>query len=343
MKTKIKVVDEKTKNRRLNKLALKKAIFPKLLDCLEETINKSAIIDFQNYLKKFSEITSWYTCSDYCLEENKNSSVYSFVLFPHIKDFQLLLNEVSTNIEKELKHSGKKISTKTLNYLKNKNFFVFNFIFPKKYFSSKIFNKEIEIDFLEKHIQEIENNWEESDLKNKNILSLKELMKKFKAKNFNIQLYFKILICSFLAAYICVLLQKEKNNIEIYSWLSDRDDMTSFAEGAITAMYTLRKEEIKKIMKLEFKPITEGFVIPKNEEKPFYDALISVPDYFCGTLATIVKDDEIDLKKFKDKYIQLTDNVFQENKNIINIEFVKDINEKKLATQRLVFKNKNLI
>ncbi len=230
-----------------------------------------------------------------------------------------------------------------MNYLKNKNFFVFNFIFPKKYFSSKIFNKEIEIDFLEKHIQEIENNWEESDLKNKNILSLKELMKKFKAKNFNIQLYFKILICSFLAAYICVLLQKEKNNIEIYSWLSDRDDMTSFAEGAITAMYTLRKEEIKKIMKLEFKPITEGFVIPKNEEKPFYDALISVPDYFCGTLATIVKDDEIDLKKFKDKYIQLTDNVFQENKNIINIEFVKDINEKKLATQRLVFKNKNLI
>lgn len=93
-------------------------------------------------------------------------------------------------------------------------------------------------------------------------------------------------------------------------------------------------------MKLDPKPITEGFIIPKSEEKPFYDALVSVPDYFCGTLATIMKNDEVDLKNFKDKYIQLTDNVFQENKNIVNIKFIKDINEKKLATQRLVLEIK---
>ena len=140
----------KIKIRRLNNLILKKGIFPRLLNCLEDTINKSAIVDFQNYLKKFPEVTNWYTCSDYCLDENKNSNVYSFVLFPHIKDFQLLLNEISTNIEKELKHSGKIIPQKTLTYLKNDNFFVFNFIFPKKYFNAKGFNREIEIKFFKK-------------------------------------------------------------------------------------------------------------------------------------------------------------------------------------------------
>ena len=94
MKTKIKETDEKTKIRRMNNLILKKGIFPRLLNCLEDTISKSAIVDFQNYLKKFPEVTNWYTCSDYCLDENKNSNVFSFVLFPHIRDFQLLLNEV---------------------------------------------------------------------------------------------------------------------------------------------------------------------------------------------------------------------------------------------------------
>ena len=343
MVTKIKKTDEKIKIRRLNNLILKKGIFPRLLNCLEDTINKSAIVDFQNYLKKFPEVTNWYTCSDYCLDENKNSNVYSFVLFPHIKDFQLLLNEISTNIEKELKHSGKIIPQKTLTYLKNDNFFVFNFIFPKKYFNAKGFNREIEINSLKKHIEIIEKNWKYDETKQRILISLKKLVNKLEIKNFSIQLYLKILICSFLSAYVCVLLQREKINIEVYSWLSDRDDMMSFAEGVITGMYLLRKEEIKKIMKLDPKPITEGFIIPKSEEKPFYDALVSVPDYFCGTLATIMKNDEVDLKNFKDKYIQLTDNVFQENKNIVNIKFIKDINEKKLATQRLVFRNKDSI
>ena len=142
MKTKIKETDKKTKIRRINNLILKKGVFPRLLNWLENTINKSAITDFKNYLKKFPEVTNWYTCSDYCLDENKNSNVFSFVLFPHIRDFQLLLNEVSTNIEKELKHSGKVIPQKTLTYLKNENFFVFNFIFQKNILMQKALIKK---------------------------------------------------------------------------------------------------------------------------------------------------------------------------------------------------------
>ena len=43
MKTKIKETNEKTKIRRINNLILKKGVFPRLLNCLENTINKSAI------------------------------------------------------------------------------------------------------------------------------------------------------------------------------------------------------------------------------------------------------------------------------------------------------------
>ena len=343
MVTKIKKTDEKIKIRRLNNLILKKGIFPRLLNCLEDTINKSAIVDFQNYLKKFPDITKWTVYSDYCLDDkNKNSDVYSFALFPHIKDFRMLLDEISSNIKKDLKEK-KVIAEETLDYLKNENFFVFNFIFPKKYFNAKDFYKEKEINSLKKHIEIIKDNWKDDESKRRILMLLRKWVKELEVKSFSIKLYFQILICSFLAAYICVLLQREKGNVEIYSWLSDQDDMTTFAEGVITAIYILRKEEIKTIMKLKIKPIIEGFYTPKSDKELFYEPLIKIPDHFCGTLATVIKNNENNLQNFESKYIQIVEGVLKENKNIINIEFLRDTDRKKLAVQRLVFRNKNLV
>ena len=70
----------------------------------------------------------------------------------------MLLDEISSNIKKDLKEK-KVIAEETLDYLKNENFFVFNFIFPKKYFNAKDFYKEIEINSLKKHIEIIKDNF----------------------------------------------------------------------------------------------------------------------------------------------------------------------------------------
>lgn len=140
-------------------------------------------------------------------------------------------------------------------------------------------------------------------------------------KNFNLSLYKKIHLNSFLAAYLCTFLQRQKN-IEIYSWLSDRDDMTTYGSGIINALYFWRKEEIKKIIKVKFPPIKEGIIISESKTKPFYDELIRVPDYFCGTLASLIgfarnKDKYIEFSN--NKYSQIIKNVLETNENIVTI------------------------
>ena len=297
----------------------------KILKCLDETMNKESKIRFCNYLKKYKDIKKWSICSDYCLDDkNKNSNVYTFALFPVTKDISELKEEVVQNIKSEIKKSGNFIPESTLNYLNNNDFFIFNFVFPKdflKNYFSKNFNKESEISSIEEQIKIIKNNWK-NDYKDVIVNSLNNLIKKMKERNFNLSLYKKILLNSFLAAYLCTFLQRQKN-IETYSWLSDRDNMTTYGSGIINALYLWRKEEIKKIIKIKFSPIEEGITILESKTKPFYDELIRVPDYFCGTLASLIK-----FSKNKDKYIefskkydQIIMNVLNSNKNIVTILF----------------------
>ena len=313
------------KMKKRNNKILKFGLFPNIFNCLDETMNKESKIRFCNYLKKYKDIKKWSICSDYCLDDkNKNSNVYTFALFPVTKDISELKEEVVQNIKSEIKKSGNFIPESTLNYLNNNDFFIFNFIFPKdflKNYFSKNFNKESKISSIEEQIKIIKNNWK-NDYKDVIVNSLNNLIKKMKERNFNLSLYKKILLNSFLAAYLCTFLQRQKN-IETYSWLSDRDNMTTYGSGIINALYLWRKEEIKKIIKIKFSPIEEGITILESKTKPFYDELIRVPDYFCGTLASLIK-----FSKNKDKYIefskkydQIIMNVLNSNKNIVTILF----------------------
>ncbi|WP_336015340.1 hypothetical protein [Fusobacterium polymorphum] len=313
------------KMKKRNNKILKFGLFPNIFNCLDETMNKESKIRFCNYLKKYKDIKKWSICSDYCLDDkNKNSNVYTFALFPVTKDISELKEEVVQNIKSEIKKSGNFIPESTLNYLNNNDFFIFNFVFPKdflKNYFSKNFNKESEISSIEEQIKIIKNNWK-NDYKDVVVNSLNNLIKKMKERNFNLSLYKKILLNSFLAAYLCTFLQRQKN-IETYSWLSDRDNMTTYGSGIINALYLWRKEEIKKIIKIKFSPIEEGITILESKTKPFYDELIRVPDYFCGTLASLIK-----FSKNKDKYIefskkydQIIMNVLNSNKNIVTILF----------------------
>ena len=313
------------KMKKRNNKILKFGLFPNIFNCLDETMNKESKIRFCNYLKKYKDIKKWSICSDYCLDDkNKNSNVYTFALFPVTKDISELKEEVVQNIKSEIKKSGNFIPESTLNYLNNNDFFIFNFVFPKdflKNYFSKNFNKESEISSIEEQIKIIKNNWK-NDYKDVIVNSLNNLIKKMKERNFNLSLYKKILLNSFLAAYLCTFLQRQKN-IETYSWLSDRDNMTTYGFGIINALYLWRKEEIKKIIKIKFSPIEEGITILESKTKPFYDELIRVPDYFCGTLASLIK-----FSKNKDKYIefskkydQIIMNVLNSNKNIVTILF----------------------
>lgn len=112
------------------------------------------------------------------------------------------------------------------------------------------------------------------------------------------------------------------------SWLSDRDKMISYMDGCIFSIsmnYTsLIRELFKQNKNIRTKVLT---ILQKDTEKPFYDPLIRIPDYYCGTLAEIDEFSNEFLEKkisdekndYKHKYNQMMTQVLRENENIINL------------------------
>lgn len=72
---------------------------------LEETINKSAIILFRNFVNKYPDVTKWFMCSDYCFDDkSKANNVISFVIYPYILDFNDWNSVIETMQKTDLKH-----------------------------------------------------------------------------------------------------------------------------------------------------------------------------------------------------------------------------------------------
>ncbi len=76
-----------------------------IFKCIDATMNKSAIVQFKNFIQKYHDVTKWFLCSDYCIADtNKPNDVVSFVLYPYIWDFDEW-NEVISSMQKtDLKH-----------------------------------------------------------------------------------------------------------------------------------------------------------------------------------------------------------------------------------------------
>ncbi len=77
----------------------------RVFECIEGTVNKSAINQFVRFLKKYQNVTKWFMCSDYCIgDKNKANDVVSFVLFPYIYNFNDWNNIIDSLQKTDLKH-----------------------------------------------------------------------------------------------------------------------------------------------------------------------------------------------------------------------------------------------
>lgn len=358
MVRKIKERDTKIKERRerksmklqlekRNKKVLEKSIFVYIYNHLNDFINKSSIKTFKNYLKDFKDSTNWTLVSDYsfCNKNDKNnlkkSNVYSYVLFPHFIDNNFI-DEVSKNIKKDIK-KVKKIPSETINALKNTSFFAFNFITEEDYLDNIFKKNKGDLISHKKDLEILINSikifCKDPSVKDLSIKTYKNLSSKLERNSFKSDIFQKISLNSFFAAFISILLEKEIK-IKNFSWISDRDKMFSYIKKLPEVMYYFRREEMREIEKTKPEEIKQIFYSIPESEKPFYDPLISFPDYFAGTLAEY-KIDDLDSfhKNDKEKYKQMVENVFKNNENFVNIV----LKNKFLEIYRLMISDKNNI
>lgn len=335
MVRKLKSIDEKIKRRRETKLIEKKSkknLFIILYKYLENFMSKSSKKTFENYLKQFKNSINWTLVSDYSFyskndnNNSKKSNVYSYTLIPFLPD-ENFIKEVKTSIKKDIKKVNF-VSEKTQKMLKNEYFFTFNFITEVDYLEDKLPTSRDQLvnhrKEIEKTIEEINKKYENNVKKDFFLKSLKNLSEKLKEKRFNFELYRKILINSFFASYISFLLESQIQ-IKSFLWISDQDSMTEYIPNFYKTFYMLEKDNFRIINKLNSNIIEFSYI--QKEKIPFYNPLISIPDYFCGILAEYKIDDNKSFDNVceKEKYNDLFFKVLKDNKNILNIILKKDL------------------
>ena len=103
----------------------------KIFSMINGTINKSAVVEFREFIKKYSNVTKWYVCSDYCFgDDSKPNDVVSFVIYPHDIDIGLKQDYIQSLQMKDLKKT-RSINPDFCRFLHSGTFFSFNFILEK--------------------------------------------------------------------------------------------------------------------------------------------------------------------------------------------------------------------
>ena len=138
----------------------------------------------------------------------------------------------------------------------------------------------------------------------------------------------RIVGVSFLASYLKYLLYREVSDIEIFSWLSDRDAITNWQDEIYLDIYhvmshclianKLSQEEANKAKEISLQNVGQEM---------FYDALNRVADFFCGAIADF---NYIDGRVTKDKQVTLMEEVISDNEFLI----ILNISEKGVACIR---------
>lgn len=291
---------------------------------LENTINKSSIIEFRNYLKNFSSPAKWIIVSDYCIhDKSKPNDVMTFVIIPYVIDIFDFQKYIRTIAKSDLKHSNQ-IDDRFISLYKSGLFFSISFVLTKDNIINNLVDKDTILRTLKKEKEMLES-WIVNTPNNANhykdiIKKLNKVEQEANRKTFNLSLFKDIVTVTFLASYIVYLLYKEAN-IEIVTWFSDRDKMTSAYDGIANDLYEIQTHcLITEKFGDNYKQFINGYGAENEENNLFYDDLNRIADYICGGIA----DHNIENNQVSsDKFCKIAEEILADNKNMILLRIKK--------------------
>lgn len=262
----------------------------RLFNVLEETMNKSSIIQFRKFAERYSDVKKWFMCSDYCFDDkNKSNNVVSFVIYPYILNFDEWNSAINSMQKSDLKNC-RKVSPTFCDFVKKGYFFSFNFVLNKnciidkwkdKYTMDKAIQDYIDLTELWQHTTP--KNAERYKIMNKKLKSLQDQTNK---KSFNYKLLGRIMGVTFLASYLKYLLIREMPCLEIFSWMSDRDAITNWNDEIYLELYQMTSHCLiaNHLSAQKNNEVTE-VAIENIDKNMFYDPLNRVADFICGGIA----------------------------------------------------------
>ena len=297
----------------------------KLFALMEETINKHAINSFRDFISNFKDVSKWFMCSDYCFDdETKPNDVITFVIFPYIYDFQTWLDFIKYLQKTDLKNC-RSISKEFCQFSHSGVIFSFSFIIEKKSIVTRWKNKDAMKNSVDTLIKMINEKWKFTtphmiDHYNFLIKKLRVLKSEMNKKACNYKLLSRVFLITFLASYLKYLLYRDSEHVEVFSWLSDRGDMTSFCDGVYGTLFEIISYCLCANYLPKFKYAYVKECLPTGNEN-FYDEVNRVADFICGGIASY---DLVSKTVKKQKHLILVEDVLADNSNIQIIRIGKD-------------------
>lgn len=300
----------------------------RIVDILENTINKSTIFELKKFLELHKDIKKWMIISDYCFyDKDRKNNCISFILYPYIIDLCEIQSIIEQKAKVDLKHT-RTINDSFCDIYKSGIFYSFNFIiddnnFLDKDYSIKTYENMIEVyrDLLKKWIINQPEKKEHYELM---IKKFNKFLNEIKRKSFNLKLFKEIFWVDILVSYITYLIIRELE-VELIGWFSDPDKIISSYNGIAIDLY----EIIHHTLCVE--KLGDSYKQPRiayaNEEKDiFYDELVRMADYICGFVSEFDLEDKT--KGYKEKYIKIAEDIVADNSYISIIKIGdKDISK----------------
>lgn len=311
-----------------------------LIKLIDNTLQKSLLQDFRNYLK-LNPYNKFSIYSDYCFDdENKPNDVASFTIAPSWTAFPEIIEEIQKLIPTDIKNRSS-ISMETVKILQSKYFFHMNFVLRKEYIREEyinlslknLANQDTALKFLDEMIQMIEV-WiiNQPEGKDKFLEQKKKFSKwrlELSKKSPSLNLYRQIIFVSILASYIAHMLTIEAKADTII-WFSDRDKIINAYDKVAFDFF-----EISHLSLCDYKGkdalITKLGIGIEDEgiNELWYDPLIRIPDHLAGALSSW----DISVNRVsKNKQAEILQKIFTENNFCTIIEL--NLNKNKFSCGR---------
>ena len=249
----------------------------RIFTALNETVQKSTIEDFRDFLKIHKGVTRWLMSSSYCIgEENKPNDVISFVLFPYIFNFtqwqeivntlqnanpkgsknnttlwgksDLQDNENNAKSENDINHAQKaqqkRLSDEFCDFADSGVIFTFSFLLDKERNCFDRWQDRESLYYMVDSYIAMMDLWAKDKPQNKSHYDdLKQSLITLKSdmntkKSFNFKLLARTLVVCFLASYLKYLLFSEVD-VDKFSWMPDGDSMTALSGGVYKTIYEI--------------------------------------------------------------------------------------------------------
>lgn len=292
---------------------------PKFMSPYDNTFRKSTYTDLKKFVTKTNACKKWLIVSDYVFNgKNAKKDVAAFVLIPYLKGVDEIIAEINRTQTQDIKNT-KTVSNRLIRYFSRGQFFPIVNTFEKNMSLDPGHNDMAALmqiceswqracSILASNFKGLSGASQYADTQGLLLDVVKMLPRCSSSK---VALLRELVIAVNIASYLTKVLRDDFCATDV-SWFSDRDPMQAsfcgndyyrFAPNLYVLHLQTQKKACEEVAPKAFRP---SYVVAKPSGDLWYDALIRVADYFCGTFSRIdSEDDKMDraLNKLLCKYV----------------------------------------